>query len=209
MNKSCLEGLSMKTLETVCAYHAGKTAIAICQQCRNSICKIDLNRFEYIRGPKSYDLCFFCYRKKERSEQTQSLIVSIIFLIFLIIIPVLYIESLQVPSPFSSFLILPEVIFGCAFIFIIIYYNSINGKINEATERYSTEPANKNAVASKQKIPNMKNLGTQSFFNQTTPISSNKEPVVAHSGITTTCKSCGNEIAPDDVFCSNCGKSRG
>lgn len=150
--------LVLGTANTFCAYHTGKTKVAICHRCRNSICELDTNKVTSGSGRfrKGYNLCYFCY--KERLQRTARRMLNNSFLIFLSLV-FLWLDAVQqLPNILQTSYMQSQVLDTTNFLFIIflgcigslfillclclhVYYSN-KKKIRKVTTMYLSEPAN-------------------------------------------------------------------
>ena len=190
----------MGILSTICAYHPDKSAVAVCQQCRKPICELDVNKAEkgYRYGRQTYDLCLYCYRNYQNKRISMNIII-IIAAFFMILLEILIANYLLV---FAMILL---IIGG---IIRLSHSNTnFNRNFTNNIAGTSTESTNKNILISNQNIPPMHGVEAQNFSSQALDTSIHKKPSLTTRD-NTTCKFCGYNLFPEDIFCSNCGNRK-
>ena len=221
MNNHLWNVLILRNVSTICAYHTGKAMVAICQQCRNSICELDLNKFQDYNGSgfgrsQAYDLCYFCYKEKQELNAAIIFACGLITSLFFIALSftVLFIlpssstqpgETITKNVPLTVLLGLLGIL---GFIACINYYFVYNkNRIKKASLRYSSEPVTRNTLISDQNKRNIQSTEAQNSFNQVNDVPVNKNDLITSTDVIT-CKFCGNNLTSDDIFCSTCGNRR-
>ena len=212
----------MVTNDVMCVYHPVKRALAMCHQCRNLICGLDINNVKIYHDSQTYDLCFFCYNKSQHNQQKNFIGMSILAVVLAIFF---FIQYNQVNTLFA---LLGMIIVGTpAIIVSSVSSRRMAKNITDATKRYSigledtgvrglnyqkTQNATGPLPPSHRRYPSqnvskLQGMEAQQFF-----ILAFDEPKGLPPCMTSVsdkiCWSCGHEVFPDAIFCSHCGNIR-
>ena len=161
---------------------------------------------------QAYDLCYFCYKKKFQQKEF-GFIAGGLFSVFIILafsFTVLFIlpSSSTQPGVTVTKNVPLTVAFGLLgmllLLVLIIYFVNNKNKVNEAYARYSSEPVTRNALSSDQNKRYLTDTQEDDNSFDQTMFSTKEQSVVTTSGHTI-CITCGDQLSPDEVFCSHCG----